>query len=488
VKKFLLLVIVLAVAVVAGLPPVAGKVARDQISASLEQASDNGFIVFGLKDFDSGWMNSSGHIEVRFSDQYIETLSNIATSNPDADNEEIAASVADALDESILLDIELSHGPVMLDDGSFIGWSKAVVRINPQDEELLALKDELGIPYFLEIRTQTGFDGTTAFNANIPAMNYLAEVGDFRFSGFELDGTFDGTNLSTEGGTESFSVYGPGIQMEMTNFSFSSKQTMYPPHLWLGITEGSIESTAMHSVNDPNATGVEMHDIRFSSETSLNESPDQVDLGINYSVASMTGPEIDLSDMKIGVHIRQLDIDSVMHYYELNRDMVLVDPNALEERMPELTALAYKALAKSPSIALDPVSFKWNQDAFEASVRLDINGEKLPSEENWDPLNTMAWSAMTSVTAESRIDENLALEIATETLRQQLLAQSSEANPITPEQAVEMARLQAPAMLEMLTLQGLLTRTETGYAVRASFEDSTLTLNGKPIPLGAGMP
>jgi uncharacterized protein YdgA (DUF945 family) len=487
VKKIVFLLITLAIVAIAGLPPVAGMVAQDQITASLESASENGFITFSLKDFESNWTNSNGHIEVRFSDKYIETLTDIATSNPDADSEQTAAALAEVLGESILLDIKLSHGPVLLDDGTFIGWSKAVIQANPQDAELLALKDELDIPYFLEIRTRTGFDGVTAFDADVPAINYLNESGDFQFSGLAVDGSFDGVNLNTKGGTESFSVYGPAIQMELANFSFSSKQTIHPPYIWLGVTQGSIQSTVIHSPTNPDATNFEMQGIVFSSETALSDSPDQIDVSINYEVSSLTGPKIDLTELNMGIQLRKLDIESVNDYYELNRDMVLVDPSALEDRTPELKALAYKALSQSPGIALDPLAFKLNDGAFQGSVSVDIDGSKLPPEASWEPLNMMTWPEIASVKAVSSLDTNLALEIATETLQQQLLAQSSEANPITPEQALEMATQQAPSMLEMLTLQGMLTKTDTGYAAEASFENNSLTLNGKPMPLGAGL-
>ena len=47
-----------------------------------------------------------------------------------------------------------------------------------------------------------------------------------------------------------------------------------------------------------------------------------------------------------------------------------------------------------------------------------------------------------------------------------------------------MAAEQAPAMLDVLVLQGLLVEAGDSYTGTASFKDSVFSVNGQPIPLG----
>ncbi|MDP6437282.1 MAG: YdgA family protein [Gammaproteobacteria bacterium] len=484
-KKLLLILIILVAAALLLLPSVAGRVSEARIRANLNRASENGFITFSISGYESGWLSSRGQIELGFSETYQETLARMAELENQGEDPQISEFMREMLDKSIVLDLKMNHGPLALGEDMFVGLSTAVIRFNPTDEDLATVRDELGIDYFLEIRTRTGFDGTTVFDADIPPVDYTHETGVFDFSGLQINGEFDGDELSSTGHMDSFTVNGPAVSFEVINLRVNGSQQMYSPHLWLGTTQSTLDSIIIETRTGPSAGSVEIRDIRADSDIHLNENPQLADLVVNYHLGSIMGADIDLRDLKVGLKLLRFDIDSLQGYYNLTNELALLEPDALAERAPELREKLYKLLAGSPAIAIDPLEFSWDEDAFQALLQVEIHGNKLPPEESWDPTDTEAWPAVVAVNAEASIARNMAIAVATQTLQQQLLAQSTPENPLSPEQAAEMARQQAPAMLDILTTQGMLTKSDDGYATRASFDDNVLTVNGMPIPLGA---
>ena len=139
-----------------------------------------------------------------------------------------------------------------------------------------------------------------------------------------------------------------------------------------------------------------------------------------------------------------------------------------------------RALKAGPSLTLDPLRFRYDDEPFEGRIEITTNTARLPPAGTLTLDNPLLMLGLVNADADLRVSKPLAATLAMLAARQQLGSDDS----IPPDQLDYMAEAQSGLMLTMLVGQGVLVEDGDGYRSSLQFRDGTLTLNGNPLPFG----
>jgi uncharacterized protein YdgA (DUF945 family) len=140
-----------------------------------------------------------------------------------------------------------------------------------------------------------------------------------------------------------------------------------------------------------------------------------------------------------------------------------------------------RALRAGPSLTLDPIRFRYDDEPFEGRVEVTTNPARLPPAGTLSLDNPLLFMSLVNTKADLSMSKTLAAQIATLVARMQL----AQADPtIPPEQLDYMAEGQSGLMLTLLIGQGVLIEEGELYRTSIDFTDGSMTLNGNPLPFG----
>jgi uncharacterized protein YdgA (DUF945 family) len=215
------------------------------------------------------------------------------------------------------------------------------------------------------------------------------------------------------------------------------------------------------------------------SHTSVDTAGELLDMRVNYDVDSVRAEGGELTAAELELRLRNLDVAAIEAYSAAATDAAAAgaDPAALVASFgPHLE----RALRAGPSLALDPIRFRYDGEPFEGRVDITTNTARLPSAGTLSFENPLMMIGLVNTRADVRVSKALAGTLATLAARTQLGGDDS----IPPDRLDYMAEAQSGLMLAMLVGQGVLVEDGDGYRTSLDYTDGALTLNGSPLPFG----
>ena len=470
-KVILVLVLLIAVAVLA-LPPVLGGMTQSTFEEQIAKFDENPVFALTVSSYERGWLTSTAEVAISLDEAYVSRM----TANAPVEDD-FGAMIAS---ESISVGVDISHGPVTFTDGMYFGLSKIHASLDGSDANIAMITDELGIDYLAELDGRVSYTGTFSFTSNIPAIDYIDENGQIRFSGLTLDGVNRGSELSIDALTELLSIDVGGVTTNFENIGFTSRSTPVNSLLWVGDFDGWVESMSFFNQLDPNAS-MSMSGIGISAAAELDDTGELFDAHITYAVDTMSVPaeEIEVTDSEITVRFGNLSVESVTDYYETMLSIDLEDPTMAAKVLP---GIALEILRRNPTFALDPVAFTLNGDSMLASLSIrTINGDQSIDFSN--PMMMLGmFEASASITAAKSLVEQLAAQAAAEQMS------GLDDGSLPPGQDVEsMAQAQVDLLIATFLGQGYIEDDGENYTSEIEYANGEVRVNGMPLPLGALM-
>jgi uncharacterized protein YdgA (DUF945 family) len=454
----LLLIVLLA------LPAVVGSVTEASVRARVAQIDESPSVAAELKSYDRGWFRSTAHIELRAEN---------------VDPVVVAGTNLGGLFSSLPIMVEFAHGPVAVLDGVYFGWSTMVAQPDTEAPGMAELTQTLNVPYLFQFRGRTPYVGGLDFDADAPPFTLPLDETALTFSGGTLAGNIAGRKVEADAQIGSVDFVGETGTFAVQGVAASVDSELRSEYVMPGEVSFSI---AKISITAPQSTMpmFETSNLRIKSDVDLDTASDLLEMRLNYDVDSVRVESNELAAGSIAVAVRNLDAAAVEAYGALATDAAAAgaDPETIAAALvPHLE----RALRAGPSLTLDPIRFRYDDEPFQGRIEVTTNPARLPPAGTLSLDNPLLFVSLVNAKAELIMSKTLAGQLATLAARLQI-AQTDPTIP--PEQLDFMAEGQSGLMVAMLVGQGVL--LEDGDSYRTSFElmDGSMTLNGSALPFG----
>lgn len=375
--------------------------------------------------------------------------------------------------------VELAHGPIAVLDGIHFGWSKAMARADAAAPGIADLERTLGVPYLFEFRSRTSYRGNLAFDADAPPFELPVLEALLSFSGVTLAGAFDAPRIVADAQIGSLALASPTGTFTVSGLQATVDNVLRSQYVLPGDSAFSIASISATGPLQGMAPTFEASNLRVRNNVAVDAAGELLDLRVNYELDSLRLDDSEITTGAVELRMRNLDVAAIEAYSALVRDAAAIgsDPAAIVASLgPQLE----RALKAGPSLVLDPIRFRYNDEPFEGRVEITTNTAGLPPAGTLSLDNPLMLLSVVNVKAEVRVSKMLASNLATLAARLQFAGDVS----IPPEQLDYMAEGQAGFMLTMLTSQGVLIEDGDNYRSSLDYTDGALTLNGSPLPFG----
>jgi uncharacterized protein YdgA (DUF945 family) len=459
---------VLAIVLLA-LPRIVGSMTEARVRERVAAIDASPAAAATVQSFDRGWFTSTAKIDLMLV--------------PDA----AAAVAADGAipgnpflgGAPLPIEIQFAHGPVTVLGGVHFGWSKMIARADPTVAGIGELQQTLSVPYLFEFRGRTSYGGTLAFDADAPAFALPIDEALLTFSGATLAGTFAGRRLDADANLGALEFASPTGTFAVSDVWASADNELRSDYVMPGKTTLQIGKVSIIDALGGTAPTFEAANLLIASDTTLHAAEALLDLTVSYDLAALRVDENELTGATLGFALRNVDVAALEAYGAAMRDAAATagDPAvAITMLGPQLE----RALQSGPTVTLDPIRFRFDNEPFEGRVELTTNISRLPPAGALNLENPLQVLGLFDSTAAARTSKPLALQLATLVAKMQLGSDPS----LPPDQVAYMAEAQAGLMLTLLTAQGVLVDDGNGYSTEIGFVDGELTLNGNALPFG----
>lgn len=282
---------------------------------------------------------------------------------------------------------------------------------------------------------------------------------------------------------ESLSISADEFSLEMKNLSMDMSYdgdmvAAFKGDLFESTGKARIESIEISNI-EPGAT-VKIENLAFATDVKIDEDNNTANVYVEYAVDKAVGPELDATDMVLGVAINNLDIDFIKAYQEFSNNSLLVPSEEVPAKMMEfIEANLLTQLKAEPEINITKLKATLPEGAFNAYANTKLVGiDALPG-----TLEDAAyWVTHLLADAQITADKALAQSMASGYMMGQLMA-TPQAQNMTAEELQAAVEQQTPMMLSTFAQQGLIKETEKGYETKLTLKDGEASVNGTPIPL-----
>jgi uncharacterized protein YdgA (DUF945 family) len=343
-------------------------------------------------------------------------------------------------------------------------------------------QQQLGIPYLFEFRGRTAFSGAVAFDADMPSIDLPVEdVARLQFSGAFLDGTLQGNRLVADASIDSLAFSSPTGTFAVENVRAATDSEVRSEYLMPGTARLSVERISIIDAMAGNASAFEARNLSAGTDVTVDAAGALLDVEAVYAADSVAAADMELADASLTLSLRNIDVAALEAYFDTLQDLAASGPTlAPEQALARLTPAIERGLAAGPSLTIEPLEFRLDDEPLEARFELRTNTAALPPAGALDLQDPGLWMALLDSRAELDVSKVLAQRLATLAMRMQMAGDPS----IPPQQAEYMAEAQAGLILVTLVAQGVLTDTGDAYRAELRFADGALALNGRPLPFG----
>ncbi|HEY7671694.1 MAG TPA: YdgA family protein [Gammaproteobacteria bacterium] len=469
-KKAVIALVAILVVLLA-LPLLTGMMTQSRIEERVAALNSNPFVVVEVASYDRGWLGAAAQIELGINPQYFAQMAG-----------GVPAGAA-FLEQRLPVQLEIKHGPVIVDGGVQIALSTVVATFDPASPVAVLARDQLGMPYVFQLRGHAPITGGFVFEADIPPVDYGDGTNDFTFSGLRVDGTLRGDHVTSRGNIDSFDFTSAGATAVVEQIRFDMDSEYHVGSFGVGKGEFNIARVVVTSPfagPDPLFTA---QGLRVGGESAL-EDDGTMRIGANYSVESVTaGTGFRLADAELGIAVADLDAEAMKDYFATIQLVMGQEPAAApDELLAALVPVLERLLEGGPNLAVDPIRFAMNGEPFSAKFLIEVDPAALPPAPMRNYQDPSLWLAAAIVTAEAEVSKVLAHDLAQQAMRMQLAGSGDPS--LTDDDINAQAEAQVGLMLVQLTGMGMLRDTGDRYTTNARFAQGTLTVNGTPVPLG----
>jgi uncharacterized protein YdgA (DUF945 family) len=463
-KKAAIAAVLLVLALLA-LPGITGWLTESAVRQRVAAIDASPAVSATITSFDRGWFRSSAQIDLRFAPDNVPQL----------------AGVASGLGPLAVLPIvvEFAHGPVAVLDGVHFGWSKIVARPDGAGPGITELTRTLGVPYVFEFRGRTSYVGTLSFDADAPPFILPVDEALLMFSGGTLAGTFAKGHLVANAQVGSVDFSSPTGTFALRGLYASADNELRSRYVMPGSASLSIDNVSLVDGIRSATPMFEAANLKFASTVSLDASGELLEVRAAYDLDTLRAADTLITAAALGMTLRNLDVAALEAYSAMVSDAAAAGtaPDAIVAALgPHLE----RALQKAPSLTVDPLRFRYDDEPFEGRIEITTNPDRLPKAGTLTLDNPLLLVSLVNTDANVRVSKALATKLA------RLAAQMQIGNDgtVPPDQLEYMAEAQSGLLLTMLVGQGVLLEDGDGYRSSLQFTDGTLTLNGNPLPFG----
>jgi uncharacterized protein YdgA (DUF945 family) len=452
----------LLVVAVLALPGIVGSVTEARVRERVAAIDASPTATAEVKSFDRGWFRSTAQIELRFVPDNVAQLADFA--------DDLGPFAA------LPIAVDFAHGPVAVLDGVHFGWSKMIARADPTAPGVTELQQTLGVPYLFEFHGSSRYFGGLEFDADAPSFVLPVDEALLTFSGATLSGTFAQRHLAANGRIDTMELTSPTGTFALRGLLATADNELRSEYVMPGQASLSIESI---TAGDSATPTFEAAKLKIESDVGLDAAAELLEMSVTYAVDSVRVADDVVTAAAVGLTVRNVDVATLEAYSAAATEVAAAGEPAAT-LMAVLGPHLERALKAGPSMTLEPLRFRYDDEPFEGRIELTTNTQRLPPAGTLDLDNPLQILGLVNADAEVRLSKLLAADLATLSARLQLGADDS----VPPDQLEYMAEAQSGLILTMLVGQGVLIEDGEGYRSSVEFRDGTITLNGNPLPFG----
>ena len=449
------------------LPPLVGI----QIEKTVQQQVDE-FVYPGYQiavEQDRGYRHSEYRVQVTLDPLYI-----------DAQEPPIVV-------EPVNLVVQVQHGLFLTQMSPGFGVADFSLQITagqlPQVAKIFALS---GQDLILELRGRLGIRGDGFAEFDIPAFSHGDASNSIQSEFSGMTGIFSFTDGGRDkqilGSAQNGFLRTDAGQISFEDLRIELLSSLFEHSDYLGEAQGLFEIEKLSWSDADKAIVVDKGRITF--DMGEGTSADTIDLAYQMSLDSISAPDILVTQLDTALNYRAISRAAMEAYILLYQEVDYSDQVAVQRSM-----LAYvdeqlpEMLRHNPGLSLNPLSFVLNQQHFDASLDMSIDGSRVAY-----PVNLAnPYTLLTAVRGELdfAIDESLVRQL----LESQAAAGVDQVIAANPDQGYDesmratVISQQANMMLNMTVGQGFALRDRDQIVSHISLQQGVLNVNGAPMPL-----
>lgn len=454
----LLLLVLLA------LPRYVGSMTEARVRERITAIDASPTLTAEVKAFDRGWFRSTAHLELRFI--------------PDAAAADPASGLSALTGMPLAVAVDFAHGPIAVLDGVHFGWSKMVARPDTTAPGMMELQQTLGVPYVFEFRGRTSYLGTLAFDADAPPFALPVDEALLTFSGATLSGALAGQELEANAQVGALDFTSPTGSFTVRGVFANADNELRSQYVMPGQASLSIESITATGQMQSAMPLFEATNIKFESDVDIDAAGELLEMRVDYGLDALRLEDNEIAAGALGVTIRNVDVAALEAYSAAAAEAASSgDPTTI---LVALGPHLERALQAAPSLTLNPIRFRYDDEPFDGRVEITTNTPQLPAAGTLSFDNPLFILGLLNVDANMQVSKALAADLATLSAKMQLGSDPS----IPLDQLDYMAEAQSGLMLTMLIGQGVLVEDGDGYRTSVQLTNGAVTLNGNPLAFG----
>lgn len=459
------------------LPAVIGPATEKQLRQAIADANQQqGVIEATVTSYERSYRSATATINIGLSQEYLQQMA-----GDGSDSDEKIGELLGAVDNLIPLQLEIEHGPVLMKFAKGLGLNSVRTTLG-DNEALTAIRDKTGITDILEVVGKTGLTGSGAFDIKMPPMQAAFDRnGTLDFSGLNGDATWNNGSqrLIMKAKSDATKVSDDVTTFLMEGMTMDIDSRFVQSNLAVGTSTFDIAHVEFESFSIPDAPSMSLDKLGFVTDVSLGNN-DLMNIGVTYNVGQAVAGEFNISDATARVEFNNIKPEVVEKYQELAANPVMD-----AAQIAALQDLLYDALTSSPELNIGPVRFMANGETFDGIMNVTVDSAALPDASTFNFMDPGMWMGVISQTLDVNATEGLVNEIAEGYMLQQIIATAPQDQQGMPADLQALVEQQRQVMLDQLIGQGMITRTDTGYAVDVDFDKGEMTVNGNPFPIEA---
>jgi uncharacterized protein YdgA (DUF945 family) len=337
------------------------------------------------------------------------------------------------------------------------------------------------MPYLFELRGRSGFGTGFRFEGEIPPSENAFPDGDYSFSGLLFEGTSNDGHLVLDAVIENLSLQSTLFSAILESMTVAYDYRYRPDRIGLGDFELAIASVVASNPLLGSEPLLSAAGVRLASTVTEHEGGAHIDMHAALGADGLSVIDtFSLSNAAFGIGLRHFDAVAV---YELQSLAKSMSPGADEAQVIALMMPIFdRIVAGDPALSLEPIRFSMPDGEFDGRLDLMLDSSVLPTGSVADLEDSQVAMQAIAANLELNCSKQLARDLMTLSLSQQMSAQMGpDAPPLPPEQVEAMV----DGQLAALVAQGMLTDDGDSYSTTITFADGVATINGTALPLGA---
>jgi uncharacterized protein YdgA (DUF945 family) len=474
-KKILLIIVAIVVAVVIFLPKFISMQLASGLQNTVDTINEKTAYEVSIEEINSGWMST-------------QAVLNVALKMPDF-GATPATMTGEMLDISAMVNVNVSHGPILTSGDSLIGLLHTVISAqNPTLPPALVLATQDQDASIFSIDANTALFGKTDFVSTVLGMTYTDPESGMvaAFSGLNSQGSLSSNGYTFIGNTESVTIGSDEMQVATINnitlegSSDVGMMQMMTQGLYNSESTISIADMAFTNMFDGSQTTVT--DTEMLVITTLDDATDMGDVIIKTTMSQFNATDMNIADLIMTIDVKNLQAKFMRAYVEFSAKSseYMTDPVAMQDAMQAfLDEHLLEQLQQNPEYNVSELSGKVNGSEFNGQVLTKLtNVTELPSTME-DPA---FWVQHADVDTQMSMQKGAAEFFAAEFVKTQL-AGNPQFLSMSEEEQQQILTQQVQGTLAALVQQGMLVAEGDDYQFSFTLKESAALLNGNPMPL-----